>query len=293
MTDISQAPSSQIQSAQVNSGQASDMRAPGSLIPASAGPRSFAGLRTVAALMLREMSTTYGRTIGGYIWAIVEPLGAIFLLALGFSLLIRNPPLGSNFILFYASGYLVFHIYQMIALPVARSINFSRPLLFYPAVTWLDAVAARTILNALTAIMVSYITLVIVFLLLETRTVIDAPPMIGATLLSLFLGFGVGVTNCALMGLFPTWEVIWSIITRPLFLASGVLFTYESLPQGAQDILWYNPILHLVGLFREGIYPMYRADYVSIPFVAGTATALSAIGLALLHRHNREILERG
>jgi len=243
--------------------------------------------------MLREMSTTYGRTVGGYIWAIIEPLGVIFLLALGFSLLIRNPPLGSNFILFYASGYLVFHVYQMIALTVARSISFSRPLLFYPAVTWLDAVVARALLNALTGIMVCYIALVIVFLLLETRTVIDAAPLIGATLLSLCLGFGVGVTNCALIGLFPTWDVVWSIITRPLFLASGVLFTYESLPKAVQEILWYNPLLHVVGLFRQGIYPMYQADYVSVPFVAGVATALSALGLALLYRHNRDILERG
>lgn len=239
------------------------------------------------------MSTTYGRTVGGYIWAIVEPLGVIFLLALGFSLLIRNPPLGSNFILFYASGYLVFHAYQMIALPVARSINFSRPLLFYPAVAWIDAVAARTFLNALTSIMVCYITLLIVFVLLETRTVIDIAPMISATALSIFLGFGIGVTNCALMGLFPTWDVIWSIITRPLFLASGVLFTYESLPQGVQDYLWFNPLLHVIGLFRQGIYPMYQADYVSVPFVAGVAALLSAIGLALLHHHHREILERG
>ncbi|MEM6578067.1 MAG: ABC transporter permease [Pseudomonadota bacterium] len=258
-----------------------------------AGRRSFPGARTIAALMLREMSTTYGRTVGGYIWAIVEPLGAIFLLALGFSLLIRNPPLGSNFILFYASGYLVFHVYQIIALSVSRAIVFSRPLMFYPAVTWLDAVTARFVLNALTAIMVCYITLLIVFLVLETRTVIDMTPLIGATLLSLFLGFGVGVTNCALIGLFPTWQVIWSIITKPLFLASGVLFTYESLPQGAQDILWFNPLMHIVGLFRQGIYPMYQAEYVSVAFVAGVATVLSASGIALMHRFHRDILERG
>ena len=34
--------------------------------------RSFASLRSILALMLREMSTRYGRTPGGYIWAIVN-----------------------------------------------------------------------------------------------------------------------------------------------------------------------------------------------------------------------------
>ena len=267
------------------------MRLPGNN-PTAAQFKRFGTLRNIFALMLREMSSTYGRTIGGYIWAILEPLGAILFLALGFSLLIHTPPLGSNFMLFYASGYLTFHVYQMVALPVARSFVFSRPLLFYPAVTWLDAVVARALLNALTAIMVCYITLLIVLVLLETRAIVDPLPMLSATLLALSLGFGVGVTNCALMGLLPTWDVIWSIITRPLFLVSGVLFTYESLPQNIQGFLWFNPLLHIVGLFREGLYPMYEADYVSIPYVLGVTSVLSAIGLALLHRHHRSILER-
>ena len=37
----------------------------------------FRMVRTVIALMLREMSTTYGRTPGGYVWALMQPLGSI------------------------------------------------------------------------------------------------------------------------------------------------------------------------------------------------------------------------
>ena len=39
-------------------------------------PRRFATVRTSVALMLREMVTTYGRSPGGYIWAVVEPVAA-------------------------------------------------------------------------------------------------------------------------------------------------------------------------------------------------------------------------
>lgn len=35
----------------------------------------FATFRTVMAMVLREMTATYGRTPGGYIWAIIEPVG--------------------------------------------------------------------------------------------------------------------------------------------------------------------------------------------------------------------------
>lgn len=255
--------------------------------------RSYASFRTISALILREMSTRYGRTMGGYFWALLEPFAAIILMAVGFSLLLHVPPLGSNFFLFYASGYLPFSLYQQIANFVARAITFSRPLLFYPAVTWIDAVLARFILNALTGIMVGFFTLACIMVTLDTRTVIDVLPMLLATGLALLLGLGIGLMNCALSGLYPTWEVVWSIITRPLFIASGVLFTYEDMPQGVQDILWYNPLMHIIGIFRKGIYPLYEPEYVSVAFVTGVSLAMTMFGLLLLRRFYRQIIENG
>ncbi|MCC5968285.1 MAG: sugar ABC transporter permease, partial [Natronohydrobacter sp.] len=80
--------------------------------------------------------------------------------------------------------------------------------------------------------------------------------------------------------------------TRPLFLISGVLMTYEDMPAFAQDILWYNPVIHLTGLMRVGFYPMYRPDYISLIFVASCALIPMIAGLLLLRRHHRELLYR-
>lgn len=255
--------------------------------------RSFATFRTVWALMLREMSTRYGRTPGGYIWAIIEPMGTIFLLAIGFSLIVRSPSLGNSFVLFYATGFLPFNIYQQITVMVSRSLIFSRPLLYYPAVSWIDAVLARFILNALTGIMVSYLIMVILLSFTETRTVLEIPPILLGLTLAIVLGFGVGVMNCALTGLFPTWELIWSIATRPLFLASGIIFVYEDMPRVIQDVLWYNPLMHITGIMRSGFYPMYAPQYVSVTYVLLVALVTAGFGLLLLGRYHREILENG
>ncbi|MFT7592933.1 MAG: capsular polysaccharide transport system permease protein, partial [Paracoccaceae bacterium] len=79
------------------------------------------------ALILREMSTRYGRTPGGYIWSILEPLAAILVLSVGFSLVMRTPSLGTSFLLFYATGYLPFNLYQTVSGTVSKSILFSKP----------------------------------------------------------------------------------------------------------------------------------------------------------------------
>lgn len=254
--------------------------------------RSYPVLRAIVALILREMSTRYGRSPGGYIWAVLEPLGGILILSLGFSLLLRSPSLGNSFLLFYASGFLPFQVYSSLSAFVARSIQFSQSLLFYPAVTWIDALIARFVLNALTGLLVSYVLMTGILVMVDTQTVLDMIPMLQAMGLAMILGLGVGAMNCALFGLVSAWNQIWKIATRPLFIVSGVIFLYEDMPESVQAILWWNPLMHITGLMRRGVYSTYGADYVSVTYVAGVSLVCLVLGLVLLGRYHRELLNR-
>lgn len=254
--------------------------------------RRLATLRTIAALVLREMSTRYGRTPGGYLWAILEPLAAILFLSVGFSLVIRSPSLGTSFLLFYATGFLPFNLYQSVSNTTARALSYSKPLLRYPAVTWVDAVLARFLLNSLTSIVVAALLITVILAATGNRAVLDLPPVIAALALAMALALGIGTVNAVLTGLFPLWEVAWAIFTRPLFLASGVIYIFEDLPPLAREILWYNPLLHITGMMRTGFYPTYAAAYASPAYVLLLSLVLLAFGLILLGRYHRVILQR-
>lgn len=244
-------------------------------------------LRSIAALILREMSASYGRSPGGYVWAVLEPLGTIVVFALGFSLLLRTPSLGTSFLLFYATGYLPFRMYSDISGKIAGALKYSSSLLSYPAVGFMDALIARLLLNVLTHAMVNYLILSGILLVIETRAVIDFFPIIGALAMSAILGFGVGAVNCLLFEVLPIWGSIWKVATRPLMIASGVLFILEDLPLAAQNVLWWNPLIHVTGIMRTGFYPTYRASYAEPLYVVAFGLGLSAIGLMLLRRHHR------
>ncbi|MDM8166065.1 ABC transporter permease [Roseovarius sp.] len=252
----------------------------------------FSVIRNILALMLREMSTRYGRTPGGYIWGVVEPLAAILFLAIGFSLLLRTPSLGTSFILFYATGYVVFNLYQLISKSTSMAISYSKALLRFPAVNWFDALVARFVLNSLTGIMTSIILFIIILSITENRTVLELGPIVEAFALAMLLGLGVGTLNCTLIGLFPVWDMVWGIITRPLFLASGIIYIYEDLPKLAQDILWYNPLMHVTGLVRTGFYTTYSPTYIDTVFVFYVSISLLFFGLLLTRRYSRDILNR-
>lgn len=252
----------------------------------------FATFRAIGALMLREITTTYGRSPGGYVWAILEPAAGITLLTLVFSIGFRSPPLGTSFALFYAAGILPLMMYTDISTKLAQTIQFSRALLTYPRVTFLDALIARLILNVLTQLMVHFIVLAFILLALKPTTTLDFSLIGQAYVLTILLGTGIGTLNSFLTLAYPVWHAAWAILNRPLFLISCVFFIFEAVPQPYSDFLWFNPLVHIAGLMRDGYYPFYQPTYVSVTYPLFVSAVTCMTGLFLLNRYHRDILDK-
>ena len=196
--------------------------------PLRTGRPRFQRLRVIAALVLRGMGARNSRATGGYLWAILQPLGSTLLIALAFSMMLRSPPLGTSFILFYATGTIPFRHYGAMSGAIAGAIASNRGLLAYPVVNPLDAVFAAAILAFVTDAMVAIGIFAGIAAFTDADIVLDLAPVAGAFFLAALLGLGVGTVNCVLFGFFPTWKNVWSVLSRPLFLMSGILYLYDS-----------------------------------------------------------------
>ena len=251
--------------------------------------RSFASLRAIGALILREMQTSNGRASGGYLWTIAEPVGGIVLLTLIFSVGFRSPPIGTNFAIFYATGVVPFMCYLDVSGKVANSVRYSKALLAYPAVTFMDALLARIAFNTITHVMVSTIVFTGIYTILDTRT---DPQVLGIALgmvMAITFASAIGVMNCFMFEAFSWWQPLWGILMRPLFLLSCVFFMFDDIPQPYQNWLWFNPLVHVVGQMRRSFYPSYVGEYVSHLYVFGLSLGLLAFGLMLLIRYHRDL----
>lgn len=256
-----------------------------------AGSRSAAHLRAVGALTMREMATRYVRTPGGFLWAVLEPVAAVLVLSFALSLVVHAPSLGTSFVVFYASGYLPFLLYATLQGHVQDALRFSRPLLAFPSVSWIDAILARFGLNLVTGLVVIGIALSGLALATGAVEVVRPATLVLSLSLAALLGLGLGVLNCGLIGLFPVWGQLWGILSRPLFLVAGVIFLMEDLPRHLQEVLWLSPWIHVTGLFRAGIYPGYDPAYVSVPLAVFWALVPLAAGFVILQRYGRDILQ--
>jgi len=238
--------------------------------------------RVLFALLMREMTTRFDRSAGGYLWALIEPVGFIALLSLAFSQIAHSPPIGRSFPLFYATGYIAFSYYNDVASLTGRSVQVNRPLLSYPAVTALDTVLARFLLQTLTGLAVAAVVFSGILTVFADQVRLKPVPLITAFALAGLLGLGVGLVNTTLFALSKSWELAYGVISRPLFLVSGVFFTFASLPVFAREVLWWNPLIHLVGLMRAGFYPIYDDSHISVLYVLALALGLVVTGLTLM-----------
>jgi capsular polysaccharide transport system permease protein len=273
--------------------QATFARAPQTAQPRPRRSRRFPSLRAIIALMLREMATTYGRSPGGYFWAVAEPVAGVFVLTWAFSFIFMMPPLGTSFELFYATGMLPFTMFATISNRVGTSLVFSKPLLTFPAVTYVDAIAARFLLNLLTELLVIFLVFLAILSLFDTRALLDAGQIAESLGLTALFALAVGTANAYLFMRFPVWHVFWALINRPLFVISGVFFIYDKLPALLKDWLWYNPLVHVVGTMRKGFYPTYDNHYVSPTYVIGVSLVLLLFGFLMLSMQGKRLLQEG
>lgn len=216
-------------------------------------------IRVIAALILRETRVTFGASQLGYLWAILNPaLGTLVLVAI-FSLITRHPPIGTSFALFFATGILVFEMNRKLSSSLMSVFDANKGLLSYPLVKESDVIFARFLL-----VFTTYLLVMILFfggLILFTGAPFPAQleKVFIAVLASALLGLGGGVTNAVILRLWPTWRQLEAILGRPLFFISGIFFIPSMFPPEIRNIIYWNPLLHVIEWMREGYYPNYKS----------------------------------
>jgi capsular polysaccharide transport system permease protein len=247
--------------------------------------------RVLFALIMREMTTRYGRNVGGYVWAVLEPAATIALLSTVFEFIARHPALGSNFPFFFATGYMAFHLYLDTSRAVSNAVTANRALLTFPRVTIVDTVIARFILQFLTSVFVTALILGGLLMVFDEPVILRFEFIALSVGLAAFFGLAMGLFNCITFAYSPTWQTVFGLLNRPMFLISGIFFLYEDLPRVAQEILWWNPFMHVTALMRVGFYPIYEASFASPAYVVACATVPFLLGVMMMRAMRGTLLE--
>lgn len=246
-------------------------------------------LRVVSAMIVREMSTRFGRKPGGYVWALLEPVGYISMMTIIFGVLAKTPVLGTSFVLFFATGFVGYQLYQAKVGFLSSAVRANKPLLSYPNVAPIDAITARFVLQTATTSLVSLIVFSAIFSTLSVVPKVNWSHIIEAEAAAALLALGIGMFNSVMFIRYALYEQVYGIVTRPLFLLSGVFFLPDNMAPPYRDYLLYNPICHVIMLFRTGFYPEYRAIGLNAGYLFEIAAVVLAGGMIVFTMSRRTL----
>lgn len=235
--------------------------------------------RIIGALVLRETRATFGTSQIGYLWAIITPAASIGILVFVFSVAGRQAPFDSSFALFFATGILTLEYFSKLSGSLMNTFEANKALLTYPLIKETDTLFARFLLISATYLLVMGVLYGCLTLLGLAQQPAYPEQLMAAFLATGILGFGFGVTNAVIVSLWESWRHIEKILTRPLFLISGVFYIPSHLPPSVNSFLSWNPVLHLVEWFRCGYYPNYPDYVLSKSYPVGVALILVLCGL--------------
>jgi capsular polysaccharide transport system permease protein len=243
--------------------------------------------RIIAALIIRETRTRFADAKLGYGWALIEPILHITLLSVTFAVLMHGqPPIGTQFFVFYYTGLIPYHIFVHASSSMSHAITGNGPVLQLPPVTTFDVIAARGLLEIITDLIVAAILLV-GFGAIGLASMPDdlwGPAM--ALLVTAAFGCGCGYVNAVLTVFFRSWDKAYAQVTRVLYFISGIFYVPGMMPDWARDALAWNPLLHAIDWFRAGFFESYQPHWLDRSYLVGVAilSLLGGLGLERLLR---------
>lgn len=260
---------------------------PPTLGPPTLGPptlRTAARVQgnVIAALLMRELHTRYGRENVGYIWLILEPLTLATMIALLHS---QSPShFGSDIkpVPLAILGYCLFIMFRQIVNRSEGALEANLPLMYHRNVTIFDILLSRAILEAAGTIL-SMFVLMALAVVLGMANPPDRPLFFLLALLCMFvLSFGMSMIVCSATHDRPAAARFVHPISYVLMPLSGAFFCLDWLPSSARHVLEWVPLVHIFELLRYGWFSGAKSDYIDPIYLGGWLLGSMLVGLLLI-----------
>ncbi|OHT18292.1 ABC transporter permease [Edaphosphingomonas haloaromaticamans] len=245
--------------------------------------------RVVAALLIREMHTRFGRENIGFLWMMVEPLLFAGLVALIWRVMKGPEEHGVDIVTFVVSGYIPLVLFRH---AVNRSVSIfvaNGSLLYHRQVRIIDFIISRFLLEMIGSMMAYVFIATALYMLGFFPSPADVGMLIvGWVLYSLFT-LSLCFIIAPLSEMSPVLEKFMPVTTYVMIPFSGTFTMVAWLPAQARELILWSPWVSAMEMMRHGLFgDKVQTYYVySVPIAA--SMICTVIGLALC-RHVRKML---
>lgn len=238
--------------------------------------------RIVWALLLRELSTRYGRDDIGFLWLIAEPL--IFAGAVSIMWSIIKPPFehGIRIVPFVVTGYMPLILIRQTAGYIVNAVKSNQALLYHRQISPLHLFVARFGVEFV-GVSLSFIVIVLVMIMLGLmNSPLNILLVFGGWFLLGWIAFGIATIMGALSEIYDFVERFVQVITYIVIPLSGSFYMAAWIAPQFRRWVMVLPFIHCVEMIRGGFFGEFVKTYFDIPYVMAWGAGLTLLGLALV-----------
>jgi ABC-type polysaccharide/polyol phosphate export permease len=249
-----------------------------------AWPRIFFGSigyhgHIIWALLMREISTRYGRDNIGYVWLIAEPM----LFGTGVSILysyIRSPfENGIPVVAFTLTGYMPMILFRQGVNYSMNSTRVNNGLLYHRQITPLHLFISRFFTEFCGVSLAYMVEAFFAHMLGLLPVPKDMLLLVGGWLLLALQACGVAMFMNATSEVFDVVERFIPLLTYLFIPISGFMFMVATLPPKLQRAAEYIPFVHCFEMMRSGYFGEFLPVHYSIPYALAWGVGFVLLGL--------------
>jgi len=243
--------------------------------------------RVIGALMVREVTTRFGRENIGFLWIMAEPLLFASLVAIMWRVLRGPEEHGVSVVTFTVSGYIPLVLFRHAVSKSVGLFKANSSLMYHRQIKIVDFVFVRFLIEFVGHLM-AYL---FIALLLMSLGLFPVPYDLGLMLIGWFYYSIFTLSICLVLAPLSEFselsEKLIPVTTYIMIPFSGAFNMQYWLAPSIRSFLWYSPFVHPMEMMRSGIFGNdVQAEYDYVYPLAVTAV-LTVIGLVLCRKVRR------
>lgn len=247
-------------------------------------------MRVIHALMIRELTTRFGRENIGFLWIMVEPL--LFAGLVGLIWRIGKGPAehGVSVVAFVASGYIPITLFRQ---GIGRSVaafTVNGGLLYHRQIKVIDFIAARFLVEFLGGMMAYAFAAIILMYLGEFPLPDDIGLFIFGWILYASFCFSICLIIAPLSEMSEVLEKFIPVVTYVMIPVSGLPYMVSWMTPSAREALLWSPFVNAMEMMRKGIWGHEVTAYYNVWNPIVITMILTLIGLILCRRVRRKLV---
>lgn len=218
-------------------------------------------------LVVKDVKTKYRRSVLGYLWSVLNPLMMMIIMTIVFSTVFRNDI--PNFPVYLLTGQLIFNAFSESTNQAMTSVVSNSALIkkvYFPKYILPLSKVGASFIN----FVLSLIALVVVLVATRTRITFAILLVPLPLLYLLLISSGVGMFLAAMAVRFRDVVHLYGVVLTALNYLTPIFYPVTILPNYARKILSFNPIFHILEMFRcvvmYGTVPSLKSNLVCIGF---------------------------